>query len=71
MSGDTFSLFDPADIRVLEFELGGRLHLFAAPIGDRDPMEVSLGEWQAWPELSALAMLDRLLADRDRKGGAA
>lgn len=55
-------------IKVLTLEVDGRRHIMAAPIGDRDPMDVTLGEWLACPLLSADAMIQQLFSDnRDRR----
>jgi hypothetical protein len=50
-------------VTVITLEIDGRKHTFAAPIGDRDPMEVTLGEWMACPLLSADAMVDQLFRE--------
>ena len=50
--------------RVMTMEIEGRTFVYAALVGDRDAMEMTLGEWRAAPLLSASAMLDRLIGGR-------
>ena len=49
-------------INVLTLFIEGKVHTFAAPIGNRDPMEMTLGEWRSAPLLSANAMLAKLFS---------
>lgn len=67
---DTIPLFDAKDIRVLTLEIEGRTLVYAALVGDRDPMELTLDEWRAAPLLSAAAMLDRVIGGDAGKAGA-
>lgn len=53
-------------IKTLELTLDGKKHFLAAPIGDRDPMEVTLGEWMGAPALSGALMMDWFMDARRR-----
>lgn len=51
-------------VRVLTLTIDGKRLTFAAFVGARDPMEMTLGEWRSAPVLSAAALLNGLLASR-------
>lgn len=51
-------------IGVLTVHLNGRNLTYAAPIGDKDPMEMTLGEWKSYPYLTSIAMLDLIPSNR-------
>lgn len=61
-------LFDAGKIRVLTLDIEGRSFAYAARVGDRDPMEMTLDEWRAAPFLSAVVMLESIV---DGAGGKA
>jgi len=48
----------------LTLTINGRTTVYAAVVGERDPMEMTLGEWQHAPVLSACALFDHFLASR-------
>ena len=51
--------------RTLTLEIDGRRFTYAAPMGDKDPMEMTLGEWRAYPYLTSIAMLDLIPGNRE------
>lgn len=51
-----------SEIQVLTLEIGGKTFTYAAPVGDRDPMGMTLGEWRSAPLLTADALLDRFVS---------
>lgn len=53
----------------LTLTINGRAVVYAALVGERDPMEMTLGEWQHAPVLSACALFDHFLSSR-REGEA-
>lgn len=55
------------DLAVLTVEMEFRgqrfVATYVAPVGDRDLMEMTLGEWQAYPLLAADVMLSKVVED--------
>lgn len=55
-------------LKALELTIDGQKHLFVAPIGDRDPMEVTLGEWMSAPAVTGAVMMDWFMKRRHDEG---
>ena len=53
-------------LKALELTISGKKHFLVAPIGDRDPWEVTLGEWMGAPALSGALMMDWFMDVRKR-----
>lgn len=54
----------PSRVQVLTINIDGRSITYARPEDGRDPQEVTLGEWRAYPALTSVALLDRFFAGR-------
>lgn len=52
------------EVKAIALNVNGHRHVLAAPIGERDPMEVTLGEWLAAPALSGVALFNDFMNRR-------